>query len=220
MLGFGSIAQSNITTGILRVTDKTLARSLKNYIGKEIRLAHGLYETLGGKVLAYIGNKPLISERKCGKGRVTYLHFLPLEKAGNNSNVSMQIIDQSIQSSAFEQAIIDGVLQYAGYKPSAITPEGCYALAFDIQKNRKAFITYNSSARLDMEWGGEIFNVFQARDHQTRGTVRILAGKPLSKFKVTDMITGAKSKVISDAFGYIPVSIANWNMRGVYVDGE
>jgi|GEM_PF-3367677 len=220
LLGFDGIVQSNITTGILRVSDKTLARTLKKYIGKEIRLAHGLYETPGGKVLAYIGGKPLISERKYGKSRIIYLHFLPLEKAGNNSNVSMQIIDQSIQSSAFERAVIDGVLQYAGYKPSAITPEGCYALTFDIPKSRKAFSIYNSNAHLDMKWGGEIFNVFQAQDHQTRGTVRMLAGAPGTKYKVTDMITGKVFKTTSDASGYVLVSIANWNMRGVYIDRQ
>ncbi|MHB1002152.1 MAG: hypothetical protein ACYC27_23170, partial [Armatimonadota bacterium] len=158
--------------------------------------------------LVSIDGKPLISERKCGKGRVIYLHFVP-EKVGTQ----IKLTDEP----DLQEALMDALLRYAGYKPSALMPTNFRALTFNRGKG-KAFITFKCDARIDMQHGDEVFNVYQAQDPDVNGFARLLAGRSNTLYRITDMITGEAVEVKSDSDGYVEVDISGWNMRGVYLD--
>lgn len=207
LLGFSSIRETTETTGILRARSPIFKAVLKAWDGKSVTFSRGLCRTqgvVGEKVLLALNNRPLVSEHRCGKSRVIYLHFFANEGG--------------IERGALQRAIMDAVLRYAGYRPAAVLPNNQYALMFQKPSGERVFITLNGSARTDLQDNGKFWNVFQAKDPEVKGTARLDAGTPKATFRITDMITGDTQQAASDSEGYIRVSYDGWNMRGLLVE--
>ncbi|MHB1456005.1 MAG: hypothetical protein ACYC0V_03720 [Armatimonadota bacterium] len=215
--GFEKISEGTTVKGIIGTDNPVFAKALKDFVGKELTFKQPICEASGGKALVMLGDKPLVSERPLGKGRVIYIHFYPGEPSSRTSNGRIESLETQPGAAEFEQAVMDAILQYAGHRPTAVTPVNSYAFRFDCTKGRKAYITYKSNARTDLDWGGETFNVFQAQNPDVKAIGRFYAGKPNVEYRVTDMITGAETTTTSDADGYVTVDLSGWNMRGFYL---
>ncbi|MHB0999909.1 MAG: hypothetical protein ACYC27_11750, partial [Armatimonadota bacterium] len=81
LFGFTNITVSKRSAGILKAEHPVFVKLLSKFNGKRVEFNSGIFDAPGEKTLVSIDGKPLISERKCGKGRVIYLHFVP-EKVG------------------------------------------------------------------------------------------------------------------------------------------
>ena len=209
-LGFGSIQETGVTSGILRASDPIFKFVLKAWDGKQVTFSRGICRTAGvagEKPLVTLGDQPLVSLHRCGKGHVLYLHFFANET--------------SIERGALQQAILDAVLRYAGYKPTAIMPEDQYAVMLQEPSGGKVFITCNLAANTALQDAqGKVWGTYQSQDPSVKAVVRLLAGKPNTHYRVTDAITGAKQSLTSDGEGYVRVSNDGWNMRGLSVEED
>jgi hypothetical protein len=192
MLGFAQMRVGEVKAGLLKAGEASVARALGGLVGREVSFARPLYVAPGGRALASVGGAPLVSERRCGRGRVIYLHFLP--------------------------AIAPGEAAQGGAVSPAGLADGFCGLGFDLAGGRRAFVTYSAAARTDVAWGGETFPVYQAEAPGLRCRARFLVGRPGSRWRVADMITGRRSVVPADADGYVSVDCGGWSMRGVYLE--
>ncbi len=207
LLGFGSIRETSVVSGILQTHDPIFHSVLKAWDGKSVTFSRGICRTegvQGVKTLLSLGGLPLVSEHRFGKGRVLYLHFFANET--------------SIARGALQQAIVDAVLRYAGYKPTALMPPDQYALLFQKPNGARMFLTYNGDANATLQDSkGRVWGTYQAQDPSVKATVRLMTGRPNARFQVTDAITGIKQTLTSDREGYVSVSNNGWNMRGLWV---
>jgi hypothetical protein len=206
VLSFESIQEGTVHSGVLKTHHPIFEKKLKMFEGKRVTFGGSLCEAPGGTVLVSLDDRTLVSERKCGKGRVIYLHFFPNEKG--------------ISGRLLEKAIMDAVMEYAGYEPIATSPESIYVLRFDCPDGRSMYLTYNNDARVDMDYHGQTFNVYQAADPDVKGEIRIITHQPKTSFVLTNMITGVSTKAVSDEKGWLPVRYDGWNMMGISVEKE
>jgi hypothetical protein len=205
-LGFQTIRGTNVVSGRLQSQVPVIAAALNEFLGRDVRFSRDICDAPGGKALINLGDQPLVSEHKCGQGRVIYLHFFA-------SNTAADQTEQRL-----EKAILDAVMRYLGYRPFAVMPENQYALVFDRPQGGKSVITYNSRAVTHIQFNGNLHQVFQAQDPEVLGTGRLLMGPPKTEFRLSDMITGKRWTARTDEDGYVAIPLDGWNMRGVYVD--
>ena len=206
-LGFGRITESRLSSGTLRTHDPVFKSVLKAWDGQTVAFTRAICRTTklpGERVLLTLNDVPLVSVHPVGKGRVIYLSFFANES--------------SIARGKLQRAIMDAVMRYAGYRPTAVMPENQQALLFQRPGGGRVFITINGAARTDLGEQGHVWRVFQAQDPAVRATARLRVERPHTAFQVTDLITGKQQRAISDAEGYLSVSCDGWNMRGLAVD--
>jgi hypothetical protein len=221
LLGFSRITQTKVSSGIVEAADPILARALAAFIGKPINLPSNLYDAPGGKVLASIDGRPLVSEHRIGNsGRVIYLHFCPQEDERWDGFPRTSPVYEADDYAGFERALMDGIMRHAGEKPAAITPANVTALKYATAGKRTVFVTYNAAANTSVSYGGETFKVYQAQDPSSTGIALLSVGQPNHTFELTDLVTGEKWTAKSDGSGYVSVSLHGWNMRGIYVDAK
>jgi hypothetical protein len=218
LLGFNSIAKTNLRSGIVKTTNSILARALAPFIGKKINLPSEVYSAPGDTSLVTLAGVPLVSTRKVSNGTVIYLHFCPTEFQSQGGKPRSSPVYESDDFDAFEQDLMDGLMQYAGARRSAVTSKGIYALKYDAPHGRSVFITYNSNANTKVVYGGELFTVYQAQDPSAAGSACLLEGQPNKTVRVIDIVTGEKWAAKTDRDGYLSLALNGWNMRGVYID--
>ncbi|MDQ3813377.1 MAG: hypothetical protein M3347_05445, partial [Armatimonadota bacterium] len=101
LLGFGSISESDVTSGVLQARHPVFKTVLKEWDGKPVTFSRGICRTAGvtdEKVLLALNDLPLVSEHRAGQGRVIYLHFFANEGG--------------LERGKLQQAIMDAVLCY------------------------------------------------------------------------------------------------------------
>lgn len=204
-LGLGRIAAGSVSSGRLRSNDPTLSRHLQGLLGETFSFSDPLYTLSGrgGKVLAMLGDTPLISEWSQGQSRVIYLHF--------NAN------ERGQQRGDAERRLVEAVMRYVGEEPVAITPEGYYTMKFTTSAG-DAFVTFNSKSNIDYLHKGTPCKVFTAKGEESKGEVRINTGSPRTRFKIINLIDSREQEVVSDQQGYASVSLNGWNLLGFRVE--
>ena len=208
LLGFGSINESDVTSGILQARHPIFQAALQEWDGKNVTFSRGICRTsgmVGEKVLVSLNNLPLVSEHRVGQGRVIYLHFFANEA--------------SIIRGKLQRAIVNSVMRYCDYNPMAITPPDHSAIMLQKPGGGKVFITLNGAANTVLQDDkARLWNSYQAQDGSVKAVLRLRGGKPRTRYQITDMINGQKQLMVSDSQGYISVSNDGWNMRGLAVE--
>ncbi len=221
-LGMPKITSGSVKTGKLQVHAKRMLKFLKKFNNRKFKLESPLYRLAAkpDKVLVSLDGHPLMSELKMGSNRIIYLHFSPRAQKLGTSNVKSTLVDPTLQSDKFEQAIVDAVMRYIDIKPQAATSDGTNALKYQLNDGKQAFILFNSKASTQMRYGKNIFNTYQAADPEHKDSAYLNTEMPNQPFIITDMLTGKTTKAESNKYGYVKVSLDGWNMRGIYLEKE